>query len=83
MERTSEHLVTTWVASWYPCTPGPVLQSVVKRGLAKMVKGLDQLDIGLLVGEWSRVVARQLAKHRVASLENSQPVLEHPIFRGR
>ena len=83
LERTAEHLVSTWIASWYPRTPGPVLKSTVKRGLARMVKALDQLDVGLLIGDWSRVVARQLAKSRVASLDNSQPVLEHPIFRGR
>ena len=83
MERTTEHLVTTWVTSWYPRTPDLVLKSAVKGGLAKMVKGLDQLDVGLLLGECSMVVARQLAKSRVASLENSQPVLEHPVFRGR
>lgn len=83
LERTADHLITTWIASWYPRTPGPVLKSAVKGSLAKMVKGLDQLDVGLLIGDWSRVVAGQLAKSRVASLENSQPVLEHPIFRGR
>ena len=83
LERTADHLITTWLASWYPRTPGPVLMSTVKGGLAKMVRALDQLDVGLLLGNWSRVVARQLAKSRVSSLENSQPVLEHPIFRGR
>ena len=61
----------------------PVLKSAVKVGLARIVRGLDQLDVGLLMGEWCRVVARQLAKSRVASMENSQLVLEHPIFRGR
>ena len=83
LEKTADHLITSWVASWYPRTPAPAVMATAKNGLAKLVKALDQLDVGLLMADWCRVVARQLAKERVASIANSPPVLEHPIFAGR
>ena len=83
LEKTADHLITCWVASWYPRTPAPAVKATAKNGLAKLVKALDLLDVGLLMADWCRVVARQLAKDRVASIANAPPVLEHPIFAGR
>lgn len=83
VQELVEHLVTTWLAPWYPCHPPPPLLVNVRSGIERLVDALDKLEVVDLTVGVGDTLQRRLRVARVAALVDREPELEHPVSRGR